>query len=153
MNRGIAAVAVGATLIVTGLLLLRSHRRSWALQQQDPECDPEDLKHYRRRYRRRLQTSGLLVVLGVLIPAGDQFIPANAPGIFTAWVGLVLLLTLQMIGLGLSDMLATATHSQAALARIHRKQHELEGSAQMARRHHSNGTGGPAGHSGNEPSI
>ncbi|MCA9116415.1 MAG: hypothetical protein KDA79_15120 [Planctomycetaceae bacterium] len=140
MNPGFAAAAVGVALIIAGVLMIRSHRLTWAKQQQDPETDEFDRSHYRRRYQRRLQTSGLLVVLGVLIPAGDLLIPADAPRLFTAWVALILILTIWVIVLGMGDMLATTAHSRVAIARIRQKQEELERAAQQARRQRTNGS-------------
>lgn len=131
MQQWLIAPVVGGCLLLAGLALMRSHARTWRDQKQDATLDELDRRHYHARYRRRMQTSALIAVLGVLLAAGDAFIPANAPRLFAVyWIG-VLVLASWVVLLGLGDMASTGAHSRVALARIHQKQRELE--EQMAR--------------------
>src|SRR5690554_5158092 len=102
-------------------MLLRAHYRTWQAQKQDSKLDDLDRRHYYARYRRRMQTSGMLALLGLLLPIGDAFIPADAPGVFGIYWIAVLLLTFWVVLLGLGDMVSTTAYSKASMARIRRK--------------------------------
>ena len=61
-------------LLVIGVLMMRAHRRTWVQQQDDPGLNPRDLTRLRTRYRRRMQMSGMIGVLGVMLGVGDALI-------------------------------------------------------------------------------
>jgi len=87
-----------------------------------------------------MQTSALLAILGVLIPVGDVLIPwQNHPVLFALFWGGLILMSLWVIMLGLGDAVSTAAHSRAQLARIRRKQRELQQELSELRRKQSNG--------------
>lgn len=143
MNDWIVSTSTGAVLIAIGGLMLRSHGRTWDHQKNDPDLEPEDRVHYHRRYRRRMQTSSLILILGILIPAGDlavPHLPKRVGGIlFAAYVLIILLLALWVMILGLSDFAATAAHSRRAMARLQEKQRELNRELAEIRNRHANG--------------
>src|SRR5688500_10895763 len=92
-------LGVGASLVVIGLLFMRWHIREWRQEKNDSTTDPQDLHHYHARYRRRMQTSGMLVVVGLLIPLMDwlieqgQVVPATLMGFLVfALIGWIFLL-------------------------------------------------------------
>ncbi|NOX55863.1 MAG: hypothetical protein GXP27_15755 [Planctomycetes bacterium] len=133
-------LGVGAALIVTGLVMITAHVRAWKRQRQDPALDDFDREHYRARYRRRLQTSGLIALLGLLIPLGDApFLWRQGVRISTIFWLAILLLTVWIVLLAIGDIVATRTHARVALSRIRRKQRELESRADELKRRRSNG--------------
>jgi hypothetical protein len=140
-----AAVGVGACLLGVGLLFMRWHVREWRQEKNDSSLDPNDLQHYHARYRRRMQTSGMLVLLGLLIPLWDWLmdlklvIPATIVGFLVfGLVGWVILMAL-------GDMLSTRSHSHVALSKVREKQRDLERQVADLRSRGSNG------HSHNNP--
>lgn len=146
MNDWVVSTAVGAVLVATGLLMMRAHLKAWREQKNDPSINGFDRAHYYTRFRRRMQTSGLLVLVGLLIPVGDVVIQwQNAPLLGALYWGAVLLLVLWIIVLGLSDLVVIRAHSRAALGRIRRQQRELEEQLDEIRRRASDRE--PDGHS------
>ena len=140
MDDRLIAPTVGGVLFVMGVVMIRSHVLSWRRQQHDPALEDVDRKHYYARYRRRMQMSGLLVGLGILIALGDALIPwQNAPLLFGFYWGAVLLLLLWLIIVAVGDIVATGAHSRVSLARIRHKQRELEDQLARMKDRKSNG--------------
>lgn len=140
MDNWQVGAAVGGILVLFGLTLIRTHVVNWRRIKNDPHLPDRDRHYYYRRYRRRMQTSGLLAVIGVLIPVGDSLIPwQNFPGLFLAYWGGIVLLALWMILLALGDYTSTRVHSQAELDRIRQKQAALEAQVARMKRHGANG--------------
>lgn len=130
VNNWILSTSVGITLVALGVVLLRSHRRTWRRQQNDASLEDSERIHFHKRFRRRMQASGLIALLGVLIPLGDLALPVllpqqQFPAVFAVFWPAVLLLTLWVIVLAFADMLATSAHARIALNRVQRKQREL----------------------------
>lgn len=120
------SLGVAAVLVVTGGVFLWRHRVGWRKQQSDPSHDAADQRYFSRRYRRRMQTSSLLIVIGVLIGIGDPLIPwQKLPGLFAIYWGGVLLLACWVILQAVSDLSSTRMHSRQSLADLRRKQAEL----------------------------
>lgn len=132
-------VGVGAGLLVLGLFFMRWHVREWRQEQNDTSLDSHDRNHYYARYRRRMQTSGSLVLLGLLLPFWDWLlnqrlvIPATLVGFLV--FGLIGWVFLMAFG----DMLSTRTHSHVALAKVRQKQRELEREIDELRKRETNG--------------
>lgn len=136
----IISTSFGVALVAIGLGLLRAHRKAWRNQKNDPDLDDADRQHYYTRYRRRMQASGILTLLGVLIPVGDVLIPwKNFPLACALYWSIVILLALWVVLLGTGDALATAAHGRIALSRVRRKQRQLEEQVSEIRRRQSNG--------------
>ncbi len=137
-NNWLPAAGVGLFLVVFGGLMIRSHLREWRSHSGDDQIDPFDLEHYRNRFRRRMQTSGAVVVIGILIPLGDILIWQFGPLAATFfWLGIIVIAG--WIGLlALGDISAVKSHSITAQARYRQKRQELEAElAELQRR--SNG--------------
>lgn len=135
------SAAFGGVLIVGGLLMMRSHWRAWQKQQVDPEFDEADLRFFRRRFRRRIQASGLLTIIGVILPLGD-FVLSGAVveagelaklALFAAYVILLLLLSVWIVLLAIGDMASTKVHTTVSLNRIRAEQRKLEREAAALR--------------------
>lgn len=128
MNNPWPALIVGVVLIASGSLAMRSHMRSWRRQQNDPTFEDRDREYYQRRYRRRMQMSAILVILGILIGGGDVLLPFQwrHPGpVALYWIG-VLLLTGWLILLALADLISAFAYGRVELARVRQKHRELE---------------------------
>lgn len=136
----ILPVSAGAALIGVGVTMMLSHRKAWRIQKNDPNLPDDERKHLYSRYRRRMQASGLLAALGVLIPVGVVLIPWQGRPLWWAlYWGLLMLMSLWVVVLGLGDALSTAARSRAELGRIRRKQRELEQQIAELQRRKSNG--------------
>ena len=128
MNSTWVAVLAGVVVAVVGLIMIRSHRSAWRDQKNDPGLDDAERAHLHRRYRRRMQASGTVVLLGALLALGGGAIPwvQLPPLAFDIYWGGVLLLTAWVIVQALGDMLSTGAHAKASLSQVRAKQRELE---------------------------
>jgi hypothetical protein len=61
------------SLVLIGLsgLLLDSHRRAWRAAEQDPKLSDHERRYFLAQYRRRMQASGIIGLLGAAIGAGS----------------------------------------------------------------------------------
>lgn len=137
------SITIGALLVIAGGAFIHWHIRCWRVQREDASLSDRERLHYRRQFRRRLQISGMLVLLGVLIPVGDLLIPwLQFPRLFGVYWILVLLLASWMMMLAALDWLSgrmQARAHRASLSSLLRKQRELEAEAARLRRAGSNG--------------
>ena len=143
MDNDLVAPLVGGCIVTFGVILIRSHIRSHRKQLADPKLEEADRRFADRQFRRRMQTSALLVGIGALIPVGDQLLPLQrAPFGFAVFWSCVLLATVWVVFQALGDMAATKVHSRASLARVRRKQRELrEELSRLRRQNNGHGTG------------
>jgi hypothetical protein len=144
----------GAVLLVAGLLMMRSHAHTWRQQKSDPKLGPADIKFYGHRYRRRMQASGMLAVIGVLLPVGEaiKLLPLPWRWVALSWAVfwmVVLLLVLWLVVLAMGDMISTRVYSTIALNRIRAEQLQLERKAAALRARLHPGKNGAR--SGDEP--
>ncbi|HEY2253743.1 MAG TPA: hypothetical protein VGH74_21865 [Planctomycetaceae bacterium] len=152
MNEIKASLAMGFALILLGIWLIRWHRAVWgqhrAQEAGQPQADQNladdrERRHYRLQFRRRIQISTLLILLGIMIPLGDWLMVQrrNPLGITILWM-IVLALALWIMLLAGLDWLSTRMHvraTRAALSGLARKQRELEAEAERLRGRGSNG--------------
>jgi hypothetical protein len=115
--RLLIAPIFGAALFVFGIALLIGHVVAWRRQKHDPTLNEGELRHYRSRFRRRMQTSGTIALIGFLIPL-EAMIPKANPILFTLYCALVLMLAMWIILLGIADYIATRAHIRASLSRL-----------------------------------
>jgi hypothetical protein len=133
------SAAIGAGLSLFGLLLLFSHRRTWRRQQSDETMDAFERAHLEKRYRRRMQTSGMIAILGAAIGAGDFLVWRLGPLAATVfWIG-VLLTALWIMLLGFGDLAAARAHFRVSLARTRLEQERLRQQAAELRERRLNG--------------
>lgn len=143
MQLWLPGLIVGILLVIGALLMLISHVRTWQSRRSDPDVEERDRAFWYRQYVRRMQASGLMLLIGILIPLGDSLIPwRKAPALFAIYWLFVLALACWVILLAVSDLVATRAHSQVALGRIQRQQRELEQEAARLR----SGRNGGASH-------
>lgn len=126
--------AVGGAVVALSLFLMWTHVTSWKKEQQDCDIDDVERPWFYRRFRRRMQTSGMLLAIGVLIPIGDQFLPVRERPMFWAvyWL-LILIGLLWVVLLAVGDIASTSTHSRVATSRGKSKRRELEEELQRAK--------------------
>ena len=120
------SAVVCAGLVVIAGIMIRSHRRTWANRQAEGLADPADLFHYHNQYRRRIQSSLLMALIGVMILVGDLITLQMGGLFFGAFWLIVLGLVGYLITLALLDALATMAHTRAALARLRAQRRQLE---------------------------
>jgi hypothetical protein len=143
MDRWWISAVFGGGLTVGGGLLVAWHLRSWRGHQSDTALDERERSFHAAQFRRRVQASGLLAVIGLLVILGDlDGFWRPRPALWAAHWGLVMLLTMWLMLLGLADLLASRVHGQAALGRVLRKQRELERELDDMRRQHARQTNG-----------
>ncbi|HJT34767.1 MAG TPA: hypothetical protein VJ783_22260 [Pirellulales bacterium] len=104
-------------IIALGVALLVWHWQSWR-GTRGQESDASEVTYQRRRFRRRAQTSGMLVLLGAAMAGGQAIAPDEHPSLFVFFWSGVALLALWAMALALTDMLATRAH----LGRLMRRQ-------------------------------
>jgi hypothetical protein len=131
---------LGAAIIIAGVLVMRSQYYGWQRQKADPDIDDRERQHLRRRFRRRLQATGLLVLIGILIPVGDiEVLFANRPLLFALhWLAVIALV--MWVGLlAVGDLASTRAHSRVSLHRLEQKQRELEREVAALQNRRTNG--------------
>lgn len=130
-NNWIPAAICGAALVALSALLIRSHRRAWRKQQADTTLDEFERKHLFKRFRRRVQTSSLIGILGVAIALGDSVVwRVGGLGAGLYWIG-ILLVAMWVMLLALGDMATSRAHYRAAAARMKLQREALEKQAEM----------------------
>ena len=98
--------ALVTALAVTMLLV---HRRSWRALQSRP-LDARERDYHRRRFRRRVQASALLALVGPALFVGYHIPPRELPWLFVGyWTG-VTLVTVWIGLLALGDAVASGRH-------------------------------------------
>jgi len=145
MQNWLPSLLFGFVLAGGGIVAILWHVRSWRTRQQDPSLSTSERDHYRRQYYRRLQTSGIIALLGVLFPIGDSDGPVPWKAHPLAWSiywFFVLGLTFWVMLLAVGDMVSTRMHTQEALSRLREQQRELEREAARLR---ARSTDGPRG--------
>jgi hypothetical protein len=141
------SLIVGVLVFGLGAGLVTSHLRTRRRHADDPSLDDGERSFFQRQFRRRMQASSLLAVVGILIPIGDDLFvdwQRHQGGWATYWM-IVLLLVLWVLVLASLDWLATGVHvrnSRNALSRLERKQRELQEELERLRSRH--GPDGPA---------
>jgi len=113
---------VGIAMVVWHVVQHRRHT-------DDESLSEADQQFYEQQYRRRMQTSALAVTLGSLIGMFG-YIPAmeSSPIFATCYVLGLLLLSLWLILMALSDALASRVYTN----RAHRRHRQLRDSLQEA---------------------
>ena len=124
-NSSVAVIAGGAVMLVAAAMIC-SHVRAWRRERDDPQLDDDERAFLARRFRRRMQTSGLLLAIGILIPVGDQLLQLeHQPALFTLYWLAILLATMWIALLAVGDMVSTRVHRRASRARLRRRRRDV----------------------------
>lgn len=122
----VAAIAI----LAVAALLVAWHRRAWR-RALGGRLSAAELKFAFEQYRRRMQTSVMLGLVGVLIFAGPW---VTAPlAILLYWLGVIVLVLWIMLLAG-ADMLATRLYYAQLETEHHVKQFKLEAKLAAARK-------------------
>ena len=120
-------------LIVGALLLLAAAAMGlwqWWTHRQlvlNSKLDEVGYRHSERQIRFRLAVSGLLFLLGVAIPLGDQldvFFRGRPAFFFTYWIG-VLFLIFAMVVVAIADAVSTLAFARLSQVELRHKRNEL----------------------------
>lgn len=104
------------------------------------ENDPITRRHADRQFRRRIQVSVMLGLIGLLIIVGDQMdqFLGKHPGWFVVWVIALMALVIWAILMALGDWLSTFAYSAIARSNLRHERTELE---EEIRRYHASKNG------------
>jgi hypothetical protein len=97
---------VPLAIVAVSALLMAWHVRQWRAEQAGDEEAVEGPYH-RRRYRRRMQSSAMLLVSGVAIYAGQLIHSHEHPTLYVFFWSGVALLVFWVMALALADVVAT----------------------------------------------
>ncbi len=135
----------GGGLIAFGLWLMSLHRRYAQLNitvNPTPE-EKADQRHLRRRFLRRMQASGMIALVGMLIPIADAALaiflkPLLATILLLVILGLVIWIVLLAIG-DLHETRGFSARSKAKIKQLQRHQEELQDEINRHYQSRSNG--------------
>ena len=138
MPHWLPAVLFGLAIAGFGLVMLRHNRRAWLSVNRDVELNPFDRIHLQDRYARRIQISGMLVTIGLLIGIGDVFVWDFGPAPAAVYWIAVILLGCWTALLALGDLTSVRAHSQVVRKRLEKQRMELEQELLQMRHQSSN---------------
>ena len=135
-------LTVGPALMIVGPLMMWAHVKTWRRQQLDTSPGSQQRRHLFVRYRRRMQTSAMIALLGLGLAAGDLLIWGHGPIVtlvyWLAFTGVALWVLL----LGIGDLASVRVDTRGLrdeLKRLDQKKLELEGEFGRLNRPRSNG--------------
>jgi hypothetical protein len=128
-----SSIAVALCLLVSSAALIACHVRAWRRLQAE-ELAPRERDFRRRQYRRRMQTSTMLGLLGVAIFVGQWLMTWESSRMFLViyWSG-VLVLVLWMALLAMADITATSFFYSREQTDYLVEQAKLQGEIQRVR--------------------
>lgn len=142
---------IGAVLVGGGVAMMLAHQRAWARQRVEPGLKDWDRRRMAARFRRRMQISGMLAIIGVMVGVGDTQIWKLGPIVSTVYWIAVLVAGMWLLLLGLGDLAAVRVDSRMTreeLQRIGDRRRELESQVEQLRRSGGNGRSQRDGTSG-----
>ena len=134
MQAGSAFLLVGSLVAGFGIAMIVWHVIQNRRHAENFSLNADELLFYERQYRRRMQTSALTVTLGAMLALCEQIPAFRASPVFaTIYVFAMLLLSLWLIILALTDALASRMHMMRSLRRNRNARKELEAAAEALR--------------------
>lgn len=126
MQPDFISLTVGGCILAFGVMLTWSHWKIWVRQQQEFIDNARELRHLQARFRRRAQTSGLIALVGLLIPLADlPIVWKQHPALSSIlWIA-ICCVCLWIMLLALGDLVTTRAHSRATLLRLQTHKDEL----------------------------
>ena len=86
-----------------------------------------------------MQTSGMVILIGILVPVGDVFVCSWGPVVASVfWLG-VLFLALWVGVQALGDFTSVQSYSRAAMSRVNTQRQQAEAELSEYRRRKANG--------------
>ncbi|MBX9695409.1 MAG: hypothetical protein K2Z81_23695 [Cyanobacteria bacterium] len=134
------ALIFGGVLIIIALVMGVFVWRSRTGPDSAVESDPATRLHANRQFRRRIQISVMLGLIGLLIIAGDQMdqFLGKHPRWFVLWVVALMILVLWTVLMALGDWLSTFAYSAIARSNLRHERTALE---DEIRRYHASKNG------------
>jgi hypothetical protein len=140
------SIQFGLLLCALSAGLIAWHVRAWK-RLQGAEIEPGERNFRRRQYRRRMQTSAMLGVLGAAIFIGQLLmIWVTSQAFLVVYWGGVVVLVLWLALLALADMAATGFYYSRVKSNYVVERARLQGELQQARKKQAevrNGKPGP----------
>lgn len=136
------SLAFGAALMIVGGALFRWHFAAWNAYRHDEKLDDRERRFFHSQFRRRVQISVLIILMGILVPVLDFLIFKDSPKLFTTLLCGVLLVSLWIMALAALDWLSSRVFNRgtsATLASLARKRRELEDELTRLHKRRSNG--------------
>jgi hypothetical protein len=130
----IPALIVGTLLLIFGGSFIWRHIRTRQDQLRDESLVETDHEYLGRQFRRRLQASSLVCLIGILILVGDLVIPWGRGGRgdkvaaafwFAIYWGGIILLALWVMLLALGDYFSIRVNSSVKLSRLKAQEKSL----------------------------
>lgn len=100
--------AFSLLLLALSVALLVMHRRSWLAVRDSANSQKHEKRYALAQYRRRMQASGMIAVVGIAIGMGP-LVPQR-PGSYTLYLGALLVACLGLVLLAGLDLWATRQH-------------------------------------------
>ncbi|HVW03148.1 MAG TPA: hypothetical protein VHB77_22495 [Planctomycetaceae bacterium] len=124
-------LVVGGVVALIGAAMLCAHAVAWRRHRDDSQLEPAEREHYRRQYSRRVQTSTLVCIIGVLLcfaheKMGWEHLGKSSVLAYGAYILVLLMLTLWTVLLALGDFASSRLHHAGAAAKLLRERQELE---------------------------
>jgi len=129
-------IALSLALLIASVVMVVVHLRAWRTADHGGLAEVER-EFQSRRFRRRLQTSAMLGVIGLLVLGElwlDRLFKDDLPRLLY-WSGVGLLL-LWLLLLAASDWLASRQHYRGQLDRLQTDRDALRGELERLRREH-----------------
>ena len=129
-------IPLSLSLVAVSVILVISHLRAWRVVDHGGLAESER-EFQARRFRRRLQTSAMLGVIGLLLLGElwlEKIFQSELPRLLY-WSGVGLLL-LWLLLLAASDWLASRQHYRGQLDRLQIDRDALRGELERLRREH-----------------
>jgi hypothetical protein len=132
------ALLMGGGLVLLGGWFIKLHLSAWRRHAADASLAPDEREHYRRQFRRRMQASGIILVIGLMLPIGDSLIPwrRGDASIATLYWLFVLALTCWVLLLAIGDLVSSRSQARVSLSRLRGRQRELQAEADRLRAEH-----------------
>jgi Na+/H+ antiporter NhaD/arsenite permease-like protein len=113
-------------LVTASLWMIRLHVRTWRAARAEESREPHEINYRRRQFYRRMQTSGILGLLGIAILAGHFIQPPLALAVVAGYWATVLLMVAWMLVLACFDAISTQMYFNRIQRRNESEQALLE---------------------------
>lgn len=143
MQELLPAILFGLLLIVIGGVFMLGHVAAIRKHREEDDADEQDREYFEKQYRRRMQTSGMIILMGLLIPGYDLLFLEWRPNPLLSTIALIplFLIPAWIVLMAFGDMFSNNGYrmrTKAKLEEIRFKQKQLEEQANELRRQ-SNG--------------
>lgn len=151
-----SSVLVALLLFFAAGWLIDSHLRTWSkVQKNQGQLEPNELDYRRRQFRRRMQTSAMLGMIGIAILVGQliSLLPIPRLLVVLFWGG-VMLMAIWLGMLAIADMVSTRFYFARLKQNYMAQEARLQAELRRLQRTRGNGqaAGGPDEDSGSAAS-